>query len=124
MGLILQIIGAVLALTFFGVVAILAPVSENTGSALTNEFFSVLVTTLSIYAPFALTTFFNKKADGYIKVVTIFFAFIATLATLVGFFKIGTGLGYSGFWAITLVAWAVVAVLSLFSIIAVKNVRG
>jgi hypothetical protein len=78
----------------------------------------------SIYMPFLVYSFFRNSKENYIKVVSIFFSSIATLISIILFYFLDNLISYNNFWVIQIIIWTIVIALIMFSVIAVKGVRG
>ena len=119
MNILIQAVGIIITIAYMGIALILTDSKQIDSNKLCFYF-----STLAIYLPFAIYGFFRKKTENYIKITTIFFSSIASLISATTFFLLDLVITYKVFWSIQIVIWAVVVLLILFSVIAIKGVRG
>ncbi len=86
--------------------------------------FCFLFSAISIYIPFIIYSVLGGKSENYVKVTAIFFSSFAAIVSISLFYLINTFISYKVFWTFQIVIWLIVILLTTFSLIAVKGVRG
>lgn len=114
-----QFIGLILFLTYFGlgIIWLESPISDVKLQAFT---FSAL----TIYLPFIVYGLFKNKIENYLKVVAVFSSsFASFLSTSIFFLYTYDLFSLKLFWSLQIIVWTIVILLIVFSSIAEKNVR-